>query len=816
MFVYLTMSLFKKPKKHIQRRVFGSNEDDETTENNGMEINADERMETQPITNVKKKERKDKDKAQPKQTLLSFGDEDEGEVFQVKKSSYSKKIMRLLDKERRKKKEEKVESEEVVKPKAEEKRTEIITGDLVMVVKNTETPRILNGRAALCAGRDDMSSDEEQDSGAARQSSGGHRFSHPDSVKIVLESGKIPDAAMIHAARKRRQRARELGDYVPVEEAAPEKDKGRLVREDDESDEERIDMTVNLTARDRDKRREQFFAAQDEESEPDTDKEMEEWENQQIRKGVTGAQLMAASQESNFSQYMTSAMSLATPKVEYTASTTVPDMISEPGVPRTPQAIADKLRERLTTVRGSYDRHRQELDRVRTELSSIDEELKQLELKAPRAAQRFRFYQELRGYVTDLVECLDEKVPVIAGLEQKALELLNRRAERLMERRRQDVRDQAEEVAMQAKPGMRRSGTDDEARVRRAAEREGRRSRRRRAREAPGHPKHIEGMSSDDEVPDQETLMFQTQKEQILLDVSEVFADVVDDFSSVGSILSHFEQWRETDMSAYMEAYASMCLPRIVSPLLRLGLVFWDPLTDTDDLDKYKWYSTLMLYGMQKNETEESLLTDPDVNLVPTVVEKIIVPKLTQLVEKCWDPMSSSQTLRLIGIVGRYVRRYPSLGPASKALNSLFTAVLDKLKSAVEHDVFIPIFSKQMLESKSPFFQRQFASGLKLLRNVTSWQGIINDQMLKDLALGALLNRYLLNGLRICQLTDAVSKAGLISHILPRIWLQSDLQQLQMFTNFVTQLAAQLDKDNPLHMESVETVASILKSLRCT
>lgn len=42
------------------------------------------------------------------------------------------------------------------------------------------------------------------------------------------------------------------------------------------------------------------------------------------------------------------------------------------------------------------------------------------------------------------------QVPVIAGLEQKALELMSRRAERLMERRRQDVRDQAEEVAMQA------------------------------------------------------------------------------------------------------------------------------------------------------------------------------------------------------------------------------------------------------------------------------------------------------------------------------------------------------------------------------
>lgn len=31
--------------------------------------------------------------------------------------------------------------------------------------------------------------------------------------------GCIPDAAMIHAARKRRQKARELGtDYIPLEE----------------------------------------------------------------------------------------------------------------------------------------------------------------------------------------------------------------------------------------------------------------------------------------------------------------------------------------------------------------------------------------------------------------------------------------------------------------------------------------------------------------------------------------------------------------------------------------------------------------------
>lgn len=89
---------------------------------------------------------------------------------------------------------------------------------------------------------------------------------------------------MIHAARKKRQRARELGDFIPVEEEEQPKDEGRLVRDDDNegSDEERIDMDVNLALRDQERRREQFMAAQQ------SDHEVDEWEDQQIRKGVTG------------------------------------------------------------------------------------------------------------------------------------------------------------------------------------------------------------------------------------------------------------------------------------------------------------------------------------------------------------------------------------------------------------------------------------------------------------------------------------------------------------------------------------------------
>lgn len=51
---------------------------------------------------------------------------------------------------------------------------------------------------------------------------------------------------------------------------------------------------------------------------------------------------------------------------------------------------------------------------------------------------------------------------------------------------------------------------------------------------------------------------------------------------------------------------------------------------------------------------------------------------------------------------------------------------------------------------------------VKLLRNLLSWQGLIGDLPLKNLALGSLLNRYLLAGLRVSTPVDALTKANMV------------------------------------------------------
>uniref|UniRef100_A0A182SW39 GCF C-terminal domain-containing protein n=1 Tax=Anopheles maculatus TaxID=74869 RepID=A0A182SW39_9DIPT len=681
---------------------------------------------------------------------------------------------------------------------------------------------------------------------------------------------------MIHAARKRRQKAREQGEFIPVEEPKEEKSKKRTVQEDgdgdgSDEDDDRIDMSAITGVKEREERREQFYAVQREDSDAEeSDVETKEWENQQIRKGVTGAQLVSAQQESVISQYLigssfsqtfqnksalliddqqgnggaTEFRGLSTAALlekAYAASSgirlsgtggsnkraTAPTASGigvtkstdpKPTGPRMPQQILAQLTERHQTTAALNRKHDEDIKQITHDIKLLQMDHLACEQKAPVAAAKYRFYQEFRCYVSDLVECLNEKVPLVVALEQKALTLQGKHSGMLIERRRQDMRDQVKEVSDANKPAK-RIGPEDQERVRRAAEREGRRTRRRRDREKnETSESHYDGMSSDDEIPDMEAARYRSALQAIELEAREVFVDAAEEYGEIAGILERFEQWRQHDMPAYSDAYVSLCLPKILAPLIRLEHVSWNPLTVDAlvELENERWYRTVAQYGCSAT-TEAALAADPDVRLIPTLVEKIFLPKLTALVEQYWDPLSTTQTFRLVRLLKRFVRDYPSLKITCKPLRVLFQAILDKLKQSIDNDVFIPIFPKQAQEAKSSFFQRQFCSGLKLLRNITSWQGILADAALKELAIGSLLNRYLLNGMRVCSPVDAVAKASTIVYTLPRVWLSPGASVVQgmmdQFISMLRHLQSQLDPVLPPNGELAEQIRKILTSL---
>lgn len=64
--------------------------------------------------------------------------------------------------------------------------------------------------------------------------------------------------------------------------------------------------------------------------------------------------------------------------------------------------------------------------------------------------------------------------------------------------------------------------------------------------------------------------------------------------------------------------------------MIRLNLITWNPLEENCvDLERMEWYDVAMKYGFDENETETALAKDADVKLVPTLIEKILLPKIT-------------------------------------------------------------------------------------------------------------------------------------------------------------------------------------------
>lgn len=317
---------------------------------------------------------------------------------------------------------------------------------------------------------------------------------------------------------------------------------------------------------------------------------MNEWENQQIRKGVTGAQLQVVHQDSIISQFLlqplnvdnnSSSSHLSTGALLEQAyarcSLDKPRQIllstqqqeNKPNGPRMPLEVHKKLVERLTMLKRINLKHFAEIESITTELDTIRLDEKDCEVRAPLAAQKYRFYQELRGYVRDLVECMNDKLPIINTIEKKTIQSMSKWSTTLIERRRQDVRDQAKEISDSNRiPGTaaaaRKRPDDDEHHIRRTAEREGRRTRRRRDRERhETNETHLDGMSSDDEIADHVVLQYKNQLDELLAESKTVFEDASEEFSEISEVLDKFNNWKEYDLDSYKDTYFSLCLPKV-------------------------------------------------------------------------------------------------------------------------------------------------------------------------------------------------------------------------------------------------------------
>lgn len=326
-------------------------------------------------------------------------------------------------------------------------------------------------------------------------------------------------------------------------------------------------------------------------------------------------------------------------------------------------------------------------------------------------------------------------------------------------------------------------------------------------------------MSSDEELTPTEVDEFQKSKDNVLEDSRKIFEDVHADFCDIRKILLKFQEWREKFPDSYCDAYISFCLPKLLNPLIRVQLISWNPLENFTELEEMPWFRAIEEFSDAENVSESKRDDDHDREVLPRVIEKTILPKITAFVKSVWDPLSTSQTKNLVQLCNNiFGKQILSKNESSRAREDLMNTVVLRMKKSVEEDVFIPLYPKSTVEDKSSlhskFQERRFWSAVKLLSNVVLWDGIIQEDKVRDLGLNKLLNRYLLLNILNTPLgLDNIEKCNKVVACLPERWFQdlkggSTLPELLNFSQHLLQCARVLHKDN--HSDEIKEVLLLL------
>ncbi|CAH2245880.1 GC-rich sequence DNA-binding factor 2 [Pelobates cultripes] len=613
-----------------------------------------------------------------------------------------------------------------------------------------------------------------------------------------LSPGDIEVTAQVKSQMPRtsRQLAAQ-GDYLSLGVLKKGRDSSQSESDDEQDDHERRICFAPGTKTLKDQMAEEISASSDsgEEKSKEDEDFQDQWEEQQIRKAIKYPEIL----DNDL----------------LPVRNTQNRRNIEPRFSLPPVNIGDikkKLTASITSLEEVHQSHVHENEKYTRDLESSKHSLEMLGKSV--SEQSYKFFKEMKTYVENFVDCMNEKIIQINKLECEMFTLFENRAKDLLHRRQNDLRN--ESAVLQKLSGK---NTDIEDATKGVLEDSYlRRNKRRKKRELLGINDHCEGMSSDDEMPSEEETSFKESRARVLFESKDLFEDVHEDFHRVKNALSKFQEWRQRFPESYYDAYISLCIPKLLNPLIRVHLLDWNPLENITDLEKLEWYHDLEEFCYSSEDPETHTEDSPDNNVLSAVVEKSILPKVSEFIDHVWDPLSATQTSNLV----RFCKTYVLESESKKAVQELLNSLESRLKKAIEDDVFIPLYPKSILEDRasphSKFQERQFWSAVKMLQNVLSWDGFLEEETLRELGLDKLLNRYLLLILlNSSPGKEMVNKCSKIVACLPHSWFKgldsgSSLPCLANFSKHMLQCAHTLhsldDRENLL------VLVSLLKKIK--
>ena len=542
----------------------------------------------------------------------------------------------------------------------------------------------------------------------------------------------IPDASSIQRAREKRERLRKQGDYIPLEGEGAQGEEEEAADDDDDDDDgadlladpadapsdARVVMRGGATPRAARKRAEVKAALADGADFYRGDDELQRLEAQHVRSAMTGA-VPAGRDSLNLRD--TSAMGAGGLRGQSQRQSSLKEIRIDD--------VCRTLRSALQQQEEQLGRHQRELvtNAEASKLTAVD--LESLNSKLTNLEPKYQYLQELWLYVDSMTACLDSKMGLIEECEVQLLELEKSEAEAAAARRwllLEDLADTLSDGASTAAhdtAGSSRSSKrvelDEFGRDRnhttkavlsagagkRAEERRAMVERLRATDEECDTDEEEEGQTDHSKSIDERERVVK-EKAEILQAASVIFADAAEEFSTVAAVASRMEEWKHKQPRSYHDTYVSINLLKIFSPFARLDLLAWHPSDRCiEALAQQGWFVALENYGMggdaptvdKENGNgnsnsdgssssssgnggqHEIAADDLDLELIPSLVEKVVIPRLMAWLRTGWDPLSRRSNDVALSCVNELTEVYVTV--EKPAMIAVLATVLNRLQS---------------------------------------------------------------------------------------------------------------------------------------
>lgn len=445
----------------------------------------------------------------------------------------------------------------------------------------------------------------------------------------------------------------------------------------------------------------------------------------------------------------------------------IPERLVEPW---SEQEVLRRIEMELSQLQSITALHENRLEVIERAKEEDEEFLKTVDTALSQASSDLTFFEDLKVYIINLIDCLESKLTTIEGLEGEMFGARTR-----LTKKTQSLTSNALLSAYSLAESKKPISTPQSSPFHtwRASFNPQNNLSNPSNDQFDFFSPQLEleaGYESDLETNEHDRCSYEQELIRIAEEARKVFNDVKEDFSDLHLILQHFSLLRSRYPLSYKQSHMSEQLKDLLGPLIRLEMLPWDPCLSYSPLFDWPWFQEVDQYCLAGEDSsmasdgqptqEKTVLPSATVDaaLIPNLVSSIHLAKVKESIKYFWRVNSVKVTQNLQNLLNQF--RMVHISPP------LLSDLLKTIHGALTHALVSISLPNMLVSGNEDYGKVIFFRILKLIHIFTLWSPFFSFDAIASLIWNKAIDSKIMPYLREIMKANDFSLAWLLTRSL--------------------------------------------------